>query len=314
MITVPAFTPSIKPIFIVGAPRSGTSITSWALGQHPNIQVIPESTWVATLAIGAYLSYGYGSERGHQSHLSNAPYDLSCFMRRIGESAHAIMLDSFEERCHRLYGDFRSRGDLGQTDEAKAAALQVRRAVDEKKERWIDGTPFNTGFIWALATMFPEAKFIHSLRRPDEVATSLEGFDTLGIEPKLLTDGLEIWRSHTENAWLGERALATERVFRLQYERIAAEPEALLREVCNFLGEDFRPECLQPLAQKINSSEVDDRRESNLRVLERMPEYQSAEAFYREVLAKPGSAVPDAAANELLRSRFEQYCRQRSLV
>jgi hypothetical protein len=315
MITVPAFDASIKPIFIIGAPRSGTSITSWALGQHPNIQVIPESAgWIAALAIGAYLSYGYGTARGRHSHLSNAPYELAHFMRRVGESAHAITLDCFEERCHRLYGDFRNNARLAVPEGSDPASFQVRRGADEKKDRWVDATPFNTGFIWALSSMFPQARFIHNLRRPHEVATSLEGFDNLGLEPHVLADGLAIWREHTENAWLGERALGAEKVFRLDYERISAEPEPLLRELCEFLGEEFHQACLLPLTQRINSSGVDDRREENLRRLQAMPEYAAAQALFEQITAAPVAASPDATANQELRTRFEEYCRHRSLI
>jgi hypothetical protein len=66
-----------RPIFIIGAPRSGTSITTWALGQHPNIQPMPETAWIASLAVGGYLSHVKGSERGRYSHLSNVEFPLA---------------------------------------------------------------------------------------------------------------------------------------------------------------------------------------------------------------------------------------------
>jgi hypothetical protein len=48
-----AATPTNKPIFVVGSPRSDTSILSWCLGQHPNILVLPESVWMGDFAIGS---------------------------------------------------------------------------------------------------------------------------------------------------------------------------------------------------------------------------------------------------------------------
>jgi hypothetical protein len=39
-----------KPIFIVGAPRSGTSILAWCLGQHPNILPQEESNWLGAFS------------------------------------------------------------------------------------------------------------------------------------------------------------------------------------------------------------------------------------------------------------------------
>lgn len=315
MRSSPVFDKSVRPIFIIGAPRSGTSITTWVLGQHPNIQPMPETSWIATMAVGSYASYTYGASRGRLSHLSNVDLAPATFMRRVGEAIDAIVHDCYEERCRRLYGNYRERGQLDTPSEAEQDGfLQIRRAVDDPKSRWIDGTPFNTFFTWALAEMFPDAQFIHNLRRPDEVATSLEGFDKFGHAPVQLQEGLSTWSSHTEAAWLGERALGDTKVFRLNFERIANDAEGLIRDLCKFLGEEYSADCLLPLRQRINSSEVDDRLELNLERLRLLPEYQASEALYDEVLKRPPSGAIEDEAFALLRSRFIDYCQHHPLI
>jgi hypothetical protein len=315
MQSSPVLDKFVRPIFIIGAPRSGTSITTWVLGQHPNIQPMPETSWIAAMAAGSYTSYTYGASRGRLSHLSNVELAPAAFMRRVGEAIDAIVHDCYEERCQRLYGNFRERGRLGTPIEAERDGfLQIRRSVDDPKSRWIDGTPFNTFFIWALAQMFPEAQFIHNLRRPDEVATSLEGFDKFGHAPIHLQEGLVTWSNHTEAAWLGERALGEKKVFRLNFERIANDAEGLIQDVCGFLGEAYSTDCLLPLRQRINSSEVEDRRELNLEKIRLLPEYQASEALYKDVLKQPPSSRVDDEALDLLRSRFIDYCRNHPLI
>ncbi len=303
-----------RPIFIIGAPRSGTSITTWALGQHPNIQPMPETAWIASMGVGAYLSYLKGSERGRFSHLSNVEFPLERFMARIGEAADAIVHDAFSERRRRLYGKAACDPSWRLPEKYANSPMQIQRAGGEPKRRWIDGTPMNTFYLWALAAMFPEARFIHNLRRPDEVATSLEAFDRVGAEPQELDAGLETWIAHTDYAWYCERALGSERAFRLDFRRLSQDPETLFEEICAFLGEDYNPACLLPLRQKLNSSRVDDRREANLARLHENPVYVRAQSVYELVSAQPAGIEPDEAASEVVRQRFIDYCQDRSLV
>jgi hypothetical protein len=303
-----------RPIFIIGAPRSGTSITTWVLGQHPNIQPMPETVWLASLGIGAFLSHRKGSERGRFSHLSNVDFPLERFMARIGEAADAIVHDAFAERRARLYGE--DAADPAWRLPARLAEhpMHIQRSGADPKRRWVDGTPLNSFYVWVLATLFPEARFIHNLRRPDEVATSLEGFDRVGAEPQTLAQGLETWVAHTENAWYAERGLGRDRAFRLAFERIGTEPETLFREVCAFLGESWAPECLIPLHEKLNSSEVDDRRARNRALLDDSPVFRRAQTLYALVQSQPAETQPDPSAWEVVHQRFLDYCCDRSLV
>lgn len=314
MKTTPVFATSPRPIFIIGAPRSGTSITTWVVGQLPNVQTMPETSWIAALAGGAYTSYGYGASRGRFSHLSNVHYELPYFMRRMGEAIDNVVNDCFEERCRRLYGDFRATGQLDISHTMTQTRYHIRRDASDPKQRWIDGTPFNTFCLWALNEMFPDAQFIHNLRRPAGVATSLEGFDKFGHASVELEEGLRVWASHTEFAALGEQALGKDRVFRLMFERIAAEPEQLVRDLCAFLGEEYDPACLIPLGQRINSSEVDHRRDANLDRLQQLPAYRECEALYEHVLSRPPSRSIDQDAMEKLKARFVDYCDHHPLL
>lgn len=306
---------SPRPIFIIGAPRSATSAMVWAMGQHPNIQPMPETAWIASMGVAGYLSHRKGSERGKFSHLSNVDYPLEPFMRRVGQTVHQIVNDVFEVRNQLFYGDFRATGTLRPVPAGSPSPeLRLRRAVDDPKRRWIDGTPLNSSYIWVLAEMFPEAQFIHNLRAPSDVATSLEGFATVGADPQPLEDGLTTWMEHTENAWFAERAFGRDRVYRADFNRISQDPEVLLREVCAFLGEDYSDDCMKPLGTRLNSSEVDERRETNLERLNGLPAFEKAQALYAQILRQPITSETEEFALGVLRQRFMDYCYGRSLV
>ena len=314
MLSKPVFEESISPIFIVGAPRSGTSITTWALGQHPNIQPMPETGWIASMAVAGYLSHQKGSERGRFSHLSNVEYPLEPFMRRIGESIHHVVNDVFNERCSRLYRNYSDSPDWRPLAKVLSDPMQVKRAGTDPKKRWIDGTPLNSFHLWVLTLVFPGARFIHNLRCPDEVATSLEGFDRVGAEPQALDQGLQTWIEHTENAWFVERGLGADKAFRLDFQRVGGDAERLLQEVCEFLGEEFSPDCLLPLGRRLNSSEVDDRRSTNLDVLRNNAMFQKAQALYQSVNAHPPAGTPEPEMMGILKQRFLDYAHDRSIV
>ncbi|UHQ20014.1 sulfotransferase [Lysobacter sp. KIS68-7] len=303
-----------RPIFIIGAPRSGTSITTWVLGQHPNIQPMPETAWIASMGVGAFLSHRKGSERGRFSHLSNIDYPVDRFMQRVGETVEAVVQDAFARRVDRLYGAAAQDPAWRVPQNLSANPMQLKRTGVDPKRRWVDGTPLNSHYVWALSEMFPDARFIHNLRRPDDVATSLEGFDKVGAEPQALEQGLDTWIQHTENAWYAERGLGGDRVFRLPFERIAGDPEALFRQVCEFLGEAWSPDCLLPLGEKLNSSEVDDKRARNRELLKDNAQFQRAQSVYELVAAQPGGAHADAEAWDIVKQRFLDYCADRSVV
>ena len=309
----PALRAGIRPIFIIGAPRSGTSIMTWALGQHPNIQSMEETNWMATTAIGAYLSHSIGSSRGLRTHLSNSKYPLDQFMRRLGEFADAVVWDCFDERSRRFHGDSLNWNRLVISNEHDPE-LNLLGSPTDPKQRWIDGTPLNTHFAWALAQMFPEAVFIHNLRRPEEVATSLEGFEAMGEPSVPLVEGLATWMQHTRAASLVEQAFGSRRVFRLRFERISDDPEQLFRDLFGFLGEVHGAECAPTVRKRLNSSNVADRRKENAQAMLEMPEFLEASSLYWELQNNRPAEVESPQADEELRERFVAYCKDRSLL
>jgi hypothetical protein len=115
----------------------------------------------------------------------------------------------------------------------------LRYATAQGKSRWGEKTPFHTSHMAAMAEVFPDAVFIGIVRHPGAVAASLRKsfhYDFADAVSYWSATNLEMVRAATD---LGSRFVAC------RYEDILQTGEPLLREVTDFLEEDWSPSLLQ---------------------------------------------------------------------
>lgn len=242
------------PIFVIGSPRSGTSILTWCLGQHSNILPSEESDWIGPFAQQVAAHHAIGSARGERSQLSALGVDSVRFMRRFGATIDRLIL----EHRHMLErnADAVARSDPGQVVEGFA----VSRGGDEPKQRWVDGTPEYSLHVEGLHRLFPDAQFVHIARDVDQVVASLLNFRNNDGSPLVNSEeeAYERWWRCARACLQAEHALGVERVYRLRYQDLIERPDEALRDVLAFLGEPFESTCVEPLATRINSSGAED--------------------------------------------------------
>lgn len=240
------------PIFIVGAPRSGTSILTWCLGQHPNILPQEESGWIGPFAVDLAVRYGMGCTHGERSQLSALGISRDQFLETFGCSIDAMILSRREaqEALCRL---------SAQRDPTQiAAALQLARSTTDSKSRWVDGTPEYSLQIYALKKLFPSAKFVHIVRDVRAVVDSMLHFklkDRTGLF-KTEQEAYEYWLRTVHACVQAESALGSSDMLRLRYNDLVQKPESTMRRILAFLGEPFDATCVEPLSCRINSSNV----------------------------------------------------------
>ena len=286
-----------KPVFVVGSYRSGTSIFSWCLGQHPNLVNLPETNWLARLTVDLDNLYRLATINGKFSHLGQTGTSIDEFYRLFGEGVghligvtNAILIDRTEKR---VTGEFRRR-----------------RAADDPKDRWVDATPENSHYVYSLSKLFPEARFIHLLRNPHDVARSLMKFSRSGGRDHGHEEAYRNWTRLSRAAYLGEQAMGGARMMRVRYEEFTGAPERTVKDVLGFLGEPYCADCLKPLDTKINSSQVEPEvvktRESSSAVRE-------AAELYQQILSAPAPGMhgDPAAQADLQRDQEQRHAQER---
>src|SRR4051812_43294899 len=144
---------SAAPIFVVGFPRSGTTLTQSLIGAHPQIAAPPEMHYFSRVVL----------HRWHWGDLS----DDAEVRRVVAAAVGTPRLDNCGFDVDRIVERARSgpRTLGGVLD-----AIMTDFAVREGKQRWCEKTPLQSArFIWAE---LPTAQIVHVIRDPRETLAS----------------------------------------------------------------------------------------------------------------------------------------------
>ena len=194
--------PSNRPIFVLGMPRSGTTLTEQILGSHTMVYPAGELGFVPRIV--SLIPKVLKMEGKQPKQWPDAMID---FDEKLLKSAAKYYLD-------------------------KVAAL------DDKSPRIVDKLPHNFDYVGLILLMFPNAKVIHLLRDDLDVAVSnyQQNFaakhGTMGFAFDLkwighmLNDHKAIME-HWHKVFPGQ-------IYELDYKRLTEEPEDVIKELLNF--------------------------------------------------------------------------------
>jgi polyhydroxyalkanoate synthesis regulator phasin len=194
-------------------------------------------------AINIASSYQIGAARDNRTILSAMDISRAEFFANFGHAINHLIL------AHRKHLE-RKRNLEG--------TLNRNHSTPEPKARWVDGTPEYSLHIHGLRKLFPQALFIHIVRDVESVVRSMLNFHRVA--------GTQLVRNEEQayNYWLrmvdaclkAEQSYGPRVMYRLQYANLIDNPEAAIRSLLDFVGEPYSVNCLAPLAQRINSSNV----------------------------------------------------------
>ncbi len=233
---------SESPIFIVGTPRSGTTLTANILDRHPRIFMKGENHFFETI-----YSKNYDLEK---EEIKESVIDS--LLNIYGKSNQS----EDQERVGQLFSDPENMRRL--RNSAVDPMALFRTFMDIQKEaagmmRWGNNTPKDLFFINDIVKHFPDARILVCVRDPRDFILSYKNrwkVTTAGHASRLrslyhpiLTSLL--WKSSMKKISKLEQIVPSENYMVICYEDLVQQPEQVIRKVCGVIGEEYDSQMLQ---------------------------------------------------------------------
>jgi hypothetical protein len=203
-------TAQVPAPFVIGVGRSGTTLLRLMLDAHPQLAIGPETQFVPDLI-----------------HL-NDPVEGIIGSRTWGD--FGLDPDEFGRRA------------AGQDLSGVLRAFYGLYAEAQGKPRWGEKTPGYVRNMDSIATVLPEARFVHLIRDGRDVALSRRARGMGDGKPMAAT--AELWRKRIKSARRQAKSLDG-RYMELRYEDLVADPEPSLRRICELIELAFDPAMLR---------------------------------------------------------------------
>ncbi|MGH6884527.1 MAG: tetratricopeptide repeat-containing sulfotransferase family protein, partial [Geminicoccales bacterium] len=198
---------SERPVFIIGMPRSGTSLVEQILAAHSAVHACGERNDLYALA--REMSERLGSR---------APYP-NC-LRKATEAKLTEFADEYLER-------------------SGASEAGILRVTDKLPTNF-----FNLGLIGLL---FPRARIIHCRRHPLDTGLScyFQHFASRGLAFTDRLEHIAVYTNLYRRIMAHWRRVSGLPLLDIDYEDLVAQPEAVARRMIAFLGLEWEPACLR---------------------------------------------------------------------
>jgi tetratricopeptide (TPR) repeat protein len=199
---------SRSPLFIVGMPRSGTTLLANILSNHRSIATAGELPTLANLTLQLPALAG-----------NRIPYPHAA--KHITPAVAMCLINDYENR--------------------------LRQDIGPDVPHIIDKNPLNFRNLGLISMLFPKARIIHCLRHPWDTALS-NYFQRFPLHLDYSFDLRNIGHFYAEYARLMEhwRKVLPLKLIEINYEDMVLNTEPMARTTLDFLGLEWDERCLAP--------------------------------------------------------------------
>lgn len=228
-----------SPIFIIGNPRSGTTLLRLMLTCHRNIVIPPECGF----AVWLYDKYRHWEplEKNSDSLLMGFIHDLM----------HCRKIETWNVEEKNLFEFLSGRKPSSYSDLVSYVYEWYGLSQGRNFKRWGDKNNFHIHHILTIKAMFPNACFIHIVRDGRDVACSYKKLNERRIDspyapglPNRIEDIAEQWKANLEIATKSFATIGWENVYEINFKDLILDTEMSLRNLCKQVGEEYDPSML----------------------------------------------------------------------
>jgi len=288
--------------FVVGCPRSGTTIVQAMLARHPQVFTLPETSFFLRMLGG--IDHRFGDE-GAAPRRRNLARRLG-FARRYGRR-------EFVELQRSLLGEnAASKHAPWMLDACVTRFIATLDSLAERAKRtiWIEKTPHHLLYLAEIEHYLPDARFIHVIRPGmDVLASIMDAY--LRYDNQSFSGGLMLWARRWNRAAEIHRSYIGVRYHHFVFlEDLVRQPQEEWRRLCGFLGLPVDTDIDQICHQHIADPAVEPWKQGALTGLPQQADSKVEQLFgpqLREWLREKLSSYEDLYAASSL-----AYCREDS--
>lgn len=226
----------MERFFILGNPRSGTTLFRLMLNKHSNMVVPPEAGFLV------WLSHDYANH-----HFDN---NYSDFLKAL---KNTTKIDSWNLDYNDLELFLENLNPDNYTKVIDVIyKYYVQKVLNKNKNIIGDKNNYYIRHVDDIVGLYPNAKFIHIIRDGRSVAASYQGLMKKKMKskyapnlPSKIEDIAYEWMDNILAVEKSFKYLDDKQTLTVRFEDLVNKPEMILMKVCNFLNVEYEDKMLK---------------------------------------------------------------------
>lgn len=222
------------PLFILGNPRSGTSLFRIMLTSHPNICIPPEC---------GFIQWWFTKYKNWSIHDSSNPIEIAKYIEDLASSKKIETWNLDYTELNQLIITSKPK------NYAELSLSVLQQFCDQQNKNAIylgDKNNYYIHHLDVIKQIFPLAKYIAIIRDGRDVACSYKNINILKTTSKykpILPSDIESiakeWGKNNKAILNFGETIGSENFCYIKFEDLLTDSEVILKSICDFLNIDF---------------------------------------------------------------------------